>query len=302
MRAKSLLAAAAALALGAVSAEAGYTITVQAIPGTNSAIQQNAGKTLLLFRAQANGTSESILGLDVRLTADTNFVFTPRNLDQDQVGDYDVLFSDSATTFAYDDGTTQSIAGAQVTGGGRINTFVRPGANSGSPRINFTPTLVQALDTQQGINDFQSEPTFTTAEDPDTGETVIVKGSIQPTKNPASDFSPTGVKTLRVAGGFVGAPAANATAAGGIIFAGAVVPTGTGVTLSFDTDAAGLGDEDQVIHRFGAGLTFGGFQGNANGYSATVVGSGLQVAVPEPTSMVMLGMGAMALLGRRRRA
>ena len=95
MRAKSLLAAAAAIALGACSADAAFTVTSTVTPGTGV----NAGKSIVRFFALGTGGSTQVLGVDARLNivnldgtpGPGTLLFRKTHLDEDNLIDTDVL-------------------------------------------------------------------------------------------------------------------------------------------------------------------------------------------------------------------
>jgi hypothetical protein len=330
MRAKTLLAAAAALALGAASAQATFTINVEVLPGTGS----NLGKNLIYFRAQGDGVSTHLQGTDAALTAlePEKSLYVRRGLlDADNVFDYDINFINNPATFTYakeldeDELPVPDPAypsprtvptGSTSASNARVTSFIRADPTKS---FNAGSLVVYTITALTPTNNF-SEPTFTRLSNGDIDTDTIV-----PTKDPEVNFDPEGgnpnatkglVKSIRATGAWLNdntnqvnhAPLAQG-AGGGVLFAMAVVDGGAspgGAVLSFPDAKSGLGDQNPLVYRFdGPNLLINGGVNvgtSVPGYTATVVNGQLVVAVPEPGSIAVLGLGALGLLGRRRRA
>jgi hypothetical protein len=115
--------------------------------------------------------------------------------------------------------------------------------------------------------------TFATVSAPGPAYTADPDGQPTPGVNPETDPQFTNAKSFRVAGFQSGATKPNASTGNGAQFGAVVVPTGAVARL------------------------FGGVAGSAQGSPSTE----FDIVTPEPSSMMLLGIGAMALGGRVRR-
>jgi hypothetical protein len=281
MRAKSLLAAAAAIALGACSADAAFTVTSNVTPGTGV----NAGKSLVRFFAQGITGSTQVLGVDARLNivnldgtpGPGTLLFRNTHLDEDDLSDWDVLNYSTSKEFKYSDGTTRNLVTASIAPGSpQITTFIRP--QGGNPD-SYTVNLATSIDPPNP----ESNPTSTMVDtDGDFVPDAIDKATIVSGATPNPAYGGT-VKSLRVAGAYTtGIGASNPP---GALIAQAVVDSNTlAVQIQFnypgDPNNGGIGDQTGTRFK-----------------PADVI-----QPVPEPGSMFVLGIGAMGLLARRRRA
>jgi hypothetical protein len=243
----------------------------------------NAGFDFVTFRAfndGTNGTGTKLLGTAITLSLNGNgnppgdhFIFRFANLDPDNVPDADVTMS-AGVTFRYSDGA------------GNETRQQSSGAFSTAPNSSSAGTAIRPRGTGENLADWnaqaflpgppKSDPTFTL--DP-VDSALIVDSSVTPTKNPSAFYNNTNVREFRVEGVYLGpgsAPLANTgtpgSATGGALFATAIVPFTSWITLS--GQLAGDTGSPQAVF----------FQ------------------EPEPGSVALLGVAAVGLLGWRRRA
>ena len=228
MRVRSLLAAAAALTIGASVANADFVVTF-----TRAASTANPGFDVIkLFALNngENGTGTQLQSVDVQLTqaspAGGALKFREIDSDGDGVDDIDLFLTVPGFSVANPQGS-----------------YVRVGP-PGSWNVAAAPPGLSS--------------------DPD--------GDGVPNTNPGTIYS--SAKTVRVAGFNAVAPQANTGQ--GAQFAALVVPSST--------------------PDMGGWIAEGSVAGTSGGVTNFVV------PIPEPTSFALLGIGATALMGRRRRA
>jgi len=278
MRSKLMvLAAGAALAVTGLEAKANFLLNY-----TRSQIASgpNAGNDFILVKAfndGVGGTGTKLLGtgitMDVSAGANPHFIFRLANLDADNATDADVNMNPNTTIVNYADGVTPprtTLPYSQTPTSQNTGTAIRP-RGSGENFADWNAQLFIPADPF-------SKPTVVT--DPD-GNVI----SATPTTTPTDRYNNTNVKSFRVEGVYLGpgsSPLANnlngqptgLTPGAGATFAIAVIP-------------------------HDATLTVSGQLAGDTGQAQTIVP--LVIPAPEPGSLALLGVGAAAFLGRRRR-
>jgi len=275
MRSKlAILAAGAALAVTGLEAKANFILNY-----TRSQIASgpNAGNDFITVRAfndGVGGTGTKLLGTGITLDASSpivpgadHFIFRLAHLDADNALDADVNMNPNTTIVNYADGvtpsrTTQPFSQNPISP--NTGTAIRP-RGTGESFANWNAQLFIPA------SPF-SNPVVVT----DVDGNVV---SATPSTNPTDRYNNTNVKSFRVEGVYLGpdfSPLANTgtPATGGATFAIVVVPHDATVTVS------------------------GSLAGDI-GQAQTIVP--LVIPAPEPGSLALLGVGAAAFLGRRRR-